>query len=249
MNAAKRRAIFERLRAANPQPRTELSYRTPYELLVAVVLSAQATDRSVNLATRKLYPVAATPQSMVRLGVAGLAPYINSIGLWRNKAKNVVALSQMLIDRHGGDVPATRESLEALPGVGRKTANVVLNTAFGQPTIAVDTHIFRVANRTGLAPGANVVEVENRLEKFVPEEFRHDCHHWLILHGRYVCTARTPKCGECVIVDLCEYRHKNLPKAVPVRAAARAGRQPGGGPQAGASTAAKSARSPARKHR
>src|SRR6185312_13752943 len=214
MNAAKRRAIFERLRAANPHPTTELDYATPFELLVAVVLSAQATDRSVNLATRKLYPVARTPQGMVKLGVDGLAPYISSIGLWRGKAKNVVALSQLLIERHGGEVPADRDALQALPGVGRKTANVVLNTAFGQPTIAVDTHIFRVANRTGLAPGRNVEEVEQRLEKFVPDEFRQDCHHWLILHGRYVCTARAPKCATCVIVDLCEYRHKNLPAPV-----------------------------------
>ena len=226
MNAAKRRAIFERLRAANPHPTTELDYATPFELLVAVVLSAQATDRSVNLATRKLYPVARTPQGMAKLGVDGLAPYISSIGLWRGKAKNVVALSQLLIERHGGEVPADRDALQALPGVGRKTANVVLNTAFGQPTIAVDTHIFRVANRTGLAPGRNVEEVEQRLEKFVPDEFRQDCHHWLILHGRYVCTARAPKCATCVIVDLCEYRHKNLPAPVaPPRAPGRGRRK------------------------
>ena len=210
MNAAKRRAIFERLQAANPNPTTELVHSSPYELLVAVVLSAQATDRSVNLSTAKLFPVANTPAKIARLGVAGLTPYISSIGLYRNKAKNVVALSEILLAEHGGNVPQTREALEALPGVGRKTANVVLNTAFGQPTIAVDTHIFRVANRTGLAPGDDVVEVERKLEKFVPEEFRQDCHHWLILHGRYVCTARAPKCGECVIVELCEYRHKNL---------------------------------------
>ena len=222
MNAAKRRAIFERLRAANPHPTTELVYATPFELLVAVVLSAQATDKSVNAATRKLYPVARTPQAIVALGVGGLTPYINAIGLWRNKAKNVVALSQMLIAEHGGNVPKTREALEALPGVGRKTANVVLNTAFGEPTIAVDTHIFRVANRTGIAPGDNVVEVERGLEKFVPDEFKHDCHHWLILHGRYTCTARAPKCGQCVIVDLCEYRHKNLAAADPPRAKAGA---------------------------
>ena len=211
MNPAKRREIFERLRAANPHPTTELVYKTPFELLVAVVLSAQATDKSVNAATRKLYAVARTPKAIVGLGVDALAPYISSIGLWRNKAKNVVALSQMLIDEHDSQVPKTRDALEALPGVGRKTANVVLNTAFGEPTIAVDTHIFRVANRTGIAPGKDVVEVENRLEKFVPDEFKRDCHHWLILHGRYVCVARSPKCGQCVIVDLCEYRHKNLP--------------------------------------
>jgi endonuclease III len=213
MNPARRRAIFERLRAANPHPTTELHYKTSFELLVAVVLSAQATDRSVNLATQKLYPVARTPQAIVALGVAGLTPYISSIGLWRMKAKNVVALARMLIEQHHGQVPSTREALEALPGVGRKTANVVLNTAFGQPTIAVDTHIFRVANRTGLAPGKDVVEVERKLEKFTPDEFKHDAHHWLILHGRYVCTARAPKCAQCVILDLCEYRHKNLPAA------------------------------------
>ncbi len=211
MNSAKRREIFERLRAANPHPTTELVYKTPFELLVAVVLSAQATDKSVNAATRKLFPVARTPKAIVALGVDGLAPYIQAIGLWRTKAKNVVALSQMLIDEHDSMVPKTRDALEALPGVGRKTANVVLNTAFGEPTIAVDTHIFRVANRTGIAPGKDVVEVEQRLEKFVPDEFKRDCHHWLILHGRYTCIARSPKCGQCVILDLCEYRHKNLP--------------------------------------
>jgi endonuclease-3 len=208
MNPQKRRAIFERLRAANPHPRSELAYRTPFELLVAVVLSAQATDRSVNKATATLFPVAATPAAIVRLGVDGLIPYLQSIGLYRNKAKNIVALSQILLREHGGEVPADREALEKLPGVGRKTANVVLNVAFGQPTIAVDTHIFRVANRTGLAPGRNVDEVERRLLKFVADEFRHDAHHWLILHGRYVCVARSPRCGECVIRDLCEYRDK-----------------------------------------
>jgi endonuclease-3 len=214
VNAAKRRAIFERLRAADPHPRSELVYKTPYELLVAVVLSAQATDRSVNLATRRLYPVAHTPAAMVALGVEGLTPYINSIGLWRNKARNVVALSQLLLDRHGGVVPATRDALEALPGVGRKSANVVLNVAFGQPTIAVDTHIFRVANRTGLAPGKDVAAVERGLEKFVPDEFKLNAHHWLVLHGRYTCLARSPKCGTCLIVDLCEYTKKNLPAPV-----------------------------------
>jgi endonuclease-3 len=208
MNPQKRRAIFERLRAANPHPRSELAYRTPFELLVAVVLSAQATDKSVNKATATLFPVAATPAAIVRLGVDGLIPYLQSIGLYRNKAKNIVALSQILLREHGGEVPANREALEKLPGVGRKTANVVLNVAFGQPTIAVDTHIFRVANRTGLAPGRNVDEVERRLLKFVADEFRHDAHHWLILHGRYVCVARSPRCGECVIRDLCEYRDK-----------------------------------------
>jgi len=208
MNPQKRRAIFERLRAANPHPRPELAYRTPFELLVAVVLSAQATDKGVNKATAALFPVAATPAAIVRLGVDGLIPYVRSIGLYRNKAKNIVALSQILLRDHGGEVPANREALERLPGVGRKTANVVLNVAFGQPTIAVDTHIFRVANRTGLAPGRNVDEVERKLLKFVADEFRRDAHHWLILHGRYVCVARSPRCGECVIRDLCEYRDK-----------------------------------------
>ena len=208
MNPAKRQAIYERLRAANPHPRSELVYRSPYELLVAVVLSAQATDKSVNLATAKLFPVASTPQQMVALGAAGLEDYIRTIGLYRNKAKNVVALSKLLIERHGGEVPAAREALEQLPGVGRKTANVVLNIAFGQPTIAVDTHIFRVANRTGLAPGKDPLEVEQKLVKFTPAEFVHDAHHWLILHGRYVCLARKPGCPQCVIRDLCEFRQK-----------------------------------------
>jgi len=208
VNPAKRRAIFERLAAANPHPTTELEQSSPFELLVAVVLSAQATDKSVNKATAVLYPVANTPAAIVKLGVDGLIPYVQSIGLYRTKAKNVVALSQILLSDHGGDVPADREALERLPGVGRKTANVVLNTAFGQPTIAVDTHIFRVANRTGLAPGRDVDEVEKKLLKFVPPEYRQDAHHWLILHGRYVCTARAPKCRECLIRDLCEYREK-----------------------------------------
>jgi len=208
VNPAKRRAIFERLAAANPHPTTELEQSSPFELLVAVVLSAQATDKSVNKATAVLYPVANTPAAIVKLGVDGLTPYVQSIGLYRTKAKNVVALSQILLNDHGGEVPADREALERLPGVGRKTANVVLNTAFGQPTIAVDTHIFRVANRTGLAPGRDVDEVEKKLLKFVPPEYRQDAHHWLILHGRYVCTARAPKCRECLIRDLCEYREK-----------------------------------------
>jgi endonuclease-3 len=208
MNPQKRRAIFERLAAANPHPKSELAHRTPFELLVAVVLSAQATDKGVNKATAVLFPVANTPAAIARLGVDGLIPYVQSIGLFRNKAKNIVALSQILLAEHGGEVPADREALERLPGVGRKTANVVLNVAFGQPTIAVDTHIFRVANRTGLAPGKNVDEVEQKLLKFVPEEFRLHAHHWLILHGRYVCTARSPKCAECAIRDLCDYRDK-----------------------------------------
>ncbi len=208
MNPQKRRAIFERLRAANPHPQSELAHRTPFELLVAVVLSAQATDKGVNKATAKLFPVAHTPAAIAALGVDGLIPYVQSIGLFRNKAKNIVALSQILLREHGGEVPANREALEKLPGVGRKTANVVLNVAFGQPTIAVDTHIFRVANRMGLAPGKNPDEVERKLVKFVPEEFRQHAHHWLILHGRYVCVARKPDCGACPLRDLCEYRDK-----------------------------------------
>jgi endonuclease-3 len=206
MNPGKRRKIYERLRAANPHPSTELKYGTPFELLVAVVLSAQATDKSVNLATAKLFP--ATPERIVKLGVAGLEEYIKSIGLYRTKAKNVVALSKLILDKHCGAVPQNREALEELPGVGRKTANVVLNTAFGQPTVAVDTHIFRVANRTGIAPGKDPREVEDRLLKFTPPEFLQDAHHWLILHGRYVCTARKPGCPECLIRDLCEFKKK-----------------------------------------
>lgn len=208
MNPAKRRAIFERLRAANPHPTTELDYTTPFELLVAVVLSAQATDKSVNLATRSLFKVANTPAAIAALGEQGLIPYIRTIGLYRTKAKNLVKLCRILLDEHGGEVPATRESLEKLPGVGRKTANVILNTAFGEPTIAVDTHIFRVANRTGLAPGRTVEEVERKLQKFVPDEFKKDAHHWLILHGRYVCKARRPECWRCTIAEWCEYRRK-----------------------------------------
>ena len=211
MNSAKRLEIYRRLRAQNPHPRGELEYRTPFELLIAVVLSAQATDKSVNLATAKLFPRANTPRAMLKLGEAGLIPYIQTIGLFRTKARNVVALSQKLLAEHGGEVPADRQQLMTLPGVGRKTANVVLNVAFGQPTIAVDTHIFRVANRTGLAPGKDPDEVERKLTKFTPEEFRHDAHHWLILHGRYVCVARKPKCPECVIADLCEFRDKTVP--------------------------------------
>src|SRR6185312_3360813 len=217
MNAQKRRQIFERFRAANPHPRSELEYRTPFELLVAVVLSAQATDKGVNKATARLFPVASTPQAFVKLGVDGLIPYISSIGLFNMKAKNVIALSQRLIDGHGGQVPRDRDALEKLPGVGRKTANVVLNVAFGEPTIAVDTHIFRVANRTRLAVGKDPEAVERQLVKVTPEEFRLNAHHWLILHGRYVCVARVPKCPACVIVDLCEYTAKTraLPGANP----------------------------------
>ena len=208
MNPQKRRAIFERLRAANPDPRSELAHQSPFELLVAVVLSAQATDKGVNKATEKLFPVARTPAAMVKLGVEGLIPYVQSIGLYRNKAKNVVALSEILLRDYRGKVPADREALEKLPGVGRKTANVVLNVAFGQPTIGVDTHVFRVSNRTGIAPGKTPEEVEAKLEKFVPEEFKLHAHHWLILHGRYICVARTPGCPECKIRDLCEFRPK-----------------------------------------
>lgn len=210
MNAVKRHDIFIRLRAANPAPRSELEFNSPFELLVAVVLSAQATDKSVNRATEKLFQRANTPQELLRLGQAGLESHIKSIGLYRTKAKNILATCSLLLERHGGDVPRTREELEQLPGVGRKTANVILNVAFGQPTIAVDTHIFRVANRTGIAPGKNVLEVERKLLKFVPEEFRHDAHHWLILHGRYVCKARKPDCPACPITDLCEYRSKTV---------------------------------------
>lgn len=208
MNAEKRLEIFRRFRQANPHPTTELEYTTPFELLIAVILSAQATDVSVNKATRKLYPVANTPAKLHALGVEGLTEYIRTIGLYRTKAKNVIETCRILIEQHGGEVPRSREALEALPGVGRKTANVVLNTAFGEPTIAVDTHIFRVSNRTNIAPGKNVDEVERKLIRFVPEEFRHDAHHWLILHGRYTCVARKPQCWNCIIADLCEYKDK-----------------------------------------
>ena len=208
MNPAKRYEIYARLRVENPHPTTELRYSSPFELLVSVVLSAQATDVSVNKATAKLYPVANTPQAILELGEEGLKTYIKTIGLYQTKAKNVIGLCRLLLDKHGGEVPRDRESLEALPGVGRKTANVVLNTAFGVPTIAVDTHIFRVANRTGLAPGKDVRTVEDKLVKFTPAEFARDAHHWLILHGRYTCVARTPKCTQCVIRDLCEFKQK-----------------------------------------
>ena len=209
MNPAKRREIFLRLQAANPHPTTELEYKTPFELLVAVMLSAQATDVSVNAATRQLFPVANTPQAILALGEEKLIGYIQRIGLYKTKTRHVMQTCRLLVERHGGAVPQTREELEALPGVGRKTANVILNTAFGQPTIAVDTHIFRLANRIGLAPGKTVLEVANKLLKVVPDEFKHDAHHWLILHGRYVCQARKPKCGACIIRDLCEYKDKS----------------------------------------
>lgn len=208
MNKKKVAAIFARLKALNPHPTTELEYSTPFELLVAVVLSAQATDKSVNLATRTLFKHANTPQAILKLGIPGLCEYIKTIGLYNTKAKNVIELCRIVLAQHGGKVPETREELEALPGVGRKTANVILNTAFGQPTIAVDTHIFRVANRTGLAPGNDVREVEEHLLKVVPPEYAHDAHHWLILHGRYTCIARKPKCPECPILELCEFREK-----------------------------------------
>ena len=208
MNDAKRREIFSRLKEANPAPRTELQYSSPFELLVAVILSAQATDRSVNKATPALFRAANTPAAMLALGVQGLIPYIKTIGLFNSKAKNIVATCAALVAQHGGEVPKTREALEALPGVGRKTANVILNTAFGEATIAVDTHIFRVANRTGLARGKTVRAVEDKLLKFVAPEYRQDAHHWLILHGRYVCTARKPGCPQCVIRDLCEFKQK-----------------------------------------
>jgi endonuclease-3 len=208
MNNAKRRQIFERLAAAIPEPATELQYSNPFELLIAVVLSAQATDKSVNKATANLFPVAATPAALLTLGEDGLKDYIKTINLYPSKAKNIIGLCQRLLDRHGGGVPRSREALEALPGVGRKTANVILNTAFGEPTIAVDTHIFRIANRTRLATGKNVLEVERKLEKTTPKEFLKDAHHLLILHGRYTCTARSPKCYACPIQDLCECRDK-----------------------------------------
>jgi endonuclease III len=208
MNREKRRQIFARLQAANPKPTTELEYRSPFELLIAVMLSAQATDVSVNKATGPLFAVANTPRAMLDLGLERLRTFIQSIGLYNTKAANILRSCEILIERHGGWVPDDRAALEALPGVGRKTANVVLNTAFGQPTIAVDTHIFRVCNRTGIAPGKNVRQVEDKLERLVPPEYRHDAHHWLILHGRYVCVARKPRCGACPIEDLCEYRDK-----------------------------------------
>jgi len=208
MNAAKRREIFARLKAANPTPTTELEYATPFQLLIAVLLSAQATDKSVNIATRKFFPQYGTPEALLALGEEGLADYIKTIGLFRTKAKNAIATCKILIEQHGGQVPQTREALEALPGVGRKTANVVLNTAFGQAAMAVDTHIFRVSNRTGIAPGKNVLEVEQKLMKFVPSEYLLDAHHWLILHGRYVCVARKPKCAQCGISELCEFKQK-----------------------------------------
>jgi endonuclease-3 len=213
MNPAKRQEIFTRFRTANPAPRTELEYTTPFELLISVLLSAQATDVSVNKATRHLYQVANTPQAMLDLGLDAVMGAIQTIGLFRTKAKHIIATCRMLVEQHGGQVPTSRAALEALPGVGRKTANVVLNTAFGHPTMAVDTHIFRVANRTGLAPGKDVVAVEHKLLKVIPKPFLHDAHHWLILHGRYTCTARKPQCWNCMIADLCDYKAKSAPPA------------------------------------
>ena len=210
MNKEKRYEIFSRWREANPHPKTELNYSSPFELLVAVTLSAQSTDKGVNKATDKLFPIANTPEAIYALGVDGLKEYIKTIGLYNNKAKNIIKACQMLVELHNSKVPEDREALEALPGVGRKTANVVLNTAFGHPTMAVDTHIFRVGNRTGIAKGKNVVEVEKKLLKFIPKEFIVDAHHWLILHGRYICVARTPKCTACLISDLCDFKKKNL---------------------------------------
>ena len=211
MNNEKRTAIYARLRELDPNPDTELHYDSPFELLVAVILSAQATDISVNKATNKLYPVASTPEQILGLGVAGLKPYIKTIGLFNNKAENIIKTCRILVDEHNGAVPRTREELERLPGVGRKTANVIMNTAFGEPTIAVDTHIFRVANRTGMAKGKTPLEVEKRLVRLTPDEFRKDAHHWLILHGRYTCKARKPLCGDCAIFDWCEYKQKEAP--------------------------------------
>ena len=210
MNKEKRSEIFRRLREANPEPKTELVHKSTFELLIAVILSAQATDIGVNKATKELYKVANTPQKILDLGEAGLKKYIKSIGLYNSKAKNIIKTCKILIDEHNCVIPDNRDTLQTLPGVGRKTANVVLNNAFGQPTIAVDTHIFRVSNRTGIAPGKDVLKVELGLEKFIPDEFKLHAHHWMILHGRYTCVARTPKCSECLINDLCEYRSKNL---------------------------------------
>jgi len=210
MNKLKRSEIFSRLQAHDPKPTTELEYTTPFELLVAVALSAQSTDKGVNKATRKLFAVANTPATILKLGEAGLKKYIKTIGLYNTKAKNIIITCKMLIEKHNSEVPDDQQALEALAGVGRKTANVIRNTAFGHPTIAVDTHIFRVSNRTKIAPGKNVLEVEKKLLKFIPEQYKLDAHHWLILHGRYTCIARTPRCGSCIIEDLCEFKQKNI---------------------------------------
>ena len=231
MHPATRRAIFRRLAEANPEPKTELEHSSPFELLVAVMLSAHTTDRSVNAATRKLFPVANTPEAILALGEEGVKPYLRTVGLYNSKAKNLIGLCRMLVELHGGKVPANRESLEALPGVGRKTANVVLNIIFGETEIAVDTHIFRVANRTGLAPGKTPRVVEDALTESTPDEFKRNAHHWLILHGRYVCTARLPACPKCIIRDLCEYPYKTVPD--PVKEERRPQRDFPGGSKAG----------------
>ncbi|MFQ5469183.1 MAG: endonuclease III [Gammaproteobacteria bacterium] len=210
MNNQKRQKIFQRLKEENPHPTTELLYKSPFELLIAVILSAQATDKSVNKATTVLYKVANTPEKISRLGITGLKKYIKTIGLYNSKARNIIKTCHIIQEKHQGQVPVSREALESLPGVGRKTANVILNTAFGQPTIAVDTHIFRVSNRTGLAPGKTVLEVEKKLIRFVPNEYKQDAHHWLILHGRYTCIAKKPRCAACVIEDLCEFKKKTV---------------------------------------
>ena len=221
MNPARRRAIFRRLQAANPRPTTELLHETPFELLVAVMLSAHTTDKSVNVATRKLFPIANTPAAIAKLGIEGVKPYLKTVGLYNTKAKNLIALSRQIVEQHAGQVPDTREGLEALPGVGRKTASIILNMVFGQTEIAVDTHIFRVSNRTGLAPGRNPREVEDELVATTPKEYMKDAHHWLLLHGRYVCLARTPACPRCIISDLCEYPDKTPAKAPPKTATDR----------------------------
>jgi endonuclease III len=226
MSPARRRAIFRRLQAANPKPTTELDHGSPFELLIAVVLSAHTTDRSVNAATRRLFPVANTPRAFVDLGIDGVRPYLKSVGLYNAKTRNVVELSRLLIERHGGEIPCDRASLEALPGVGRKTANIILNMVCGEETIAVDTHIFRVANRTGVAPGKTPRQVEEALLASTPPAYRKNAHHWLLLHGRYVCTARLPGCPRCIIADLCEFRHKTAPRALATSAAPVAHRKP-----------------------
>ncbi len=217
MHAATRRALYRRLREANPRPRSELEYSSPFELLVAVMLSAHTTDKSVNAATRKLFPIANTPQTLVRLGVEGVKPYLRSVGLYNTKSRNLIGLSRQILERHGGEVPGGRAALEALPGVGRKTASIILNIVFGEEQIAVDTHIFRVANRTGLAPGRTPLAVEQALTRHTPAEFKRDAHHWLLLHGRYVCTARSPRCPHCILADLCEYPHKTAAPRTPTR--------------------------------
>jgi len=225
MHPATRRALYRRLRDANPHPRSELEYSSPFELLVAVMLSAHTTDKSVNAATRKLFPAANTPGALVALGVEGVKPYLRAVGLYNAKSNHLIGLSRQILERHGGQVPRERTALEALPGVGRKTANIILNIVFGEAEIAVDTHIFRVANRTGLAPGRTPLAVERALRRNTPEPFKYDAHHWLLLHGRYVCTARAPQCATCILADLCEYPHKDAPPPAARRAGTRAGRR------------------------